>query len=105
MCVGESRTRGCNGALADRGMSAELLANAADAASSSDFADATDAARPPNGLATTPPPRGALVLLCGLPAAGKSTLAARLLSDGPSALHAALGAPSPPNHCESLLLA
>ena len=73
-------------------MSAELPANApADAASSSDFADAADAARPPNGLATTPPPRGALILLCGLPAAGKSTLAARLLSDGPSALRAALG--------------
>ena len=73
-------------------MSAELPANAAaDAASSSDFADAADAARRPNGVATTPPPRGALVLLCGLPAAGKSTLAARLLSDGPSALRAALG--------------
>ena len=69
-------------------MSAELPANAAaDAASSSDFADAADAARHPNGV----PPRGALVLLCGLPAAGKSTLAARLLSDGPSALRAALG--------------
>ena len=89
MCVGEAK-RGCNGA--SNPMSAELAANAAaDAASSSDFADAADAARPPNGLATTPPPRGALVLLCGLPAAGKSTLAARLLSDGPSALRAALG--------------
>ena len=73
-------------------MSAELPANAAaDAANTSDFADAADAARPPNGVATTPPPRGALILLCGLPAAGKSTLAARLLSDGPSALRAALG--------------
>ena len=72
-------------------MSAELPANASADAASSDFADAADAARRPNGLATTPPPRGALVLLCGLPAAGKSTLAARLLSDGPSALRAALG--------------
>ena len=69
-------------------MSVEVPANAAaDAANSSDFADAADAAVPPNGE----PPRGALVLLCGLPAAGKSTLAARLLSDGPSALRAALG--------------
>ena len=69
-------------------MSADLPANApADSAESSDFADAADAARPPNGEL----PRGALVLLCGLPAAGKSTLAARLLSDGPSALRAALG--------------
>ena len=67
---------------------AELPTNAAaDSAESSDFADAADAARPPNGEL----PRGALVLLCGLPAAGKSTLAARLLSDGPSALRAALG--------------
>ena len=39
-------------------------------------------------------PRGALVLLCGLPAAGKSTLARRLLEVGPAQLRRELGVPS-----------
>lgn len=38
-------------------------------------------------------PRGALCLLCGLPAAGKSSLAQHLLDVGPSRLQAALGVP------------
>lgn len=36
-------------------------------------------------------PRGALALLCGLPAAGKSTLARRVLQDGPSELASRCG--------------
>ena len=44
--------------------------------------------------AADPAPRGALVLLCGLPGAGKSTLASRLLTEGPTELRALL--PSAP---------
>ena len=39
-------------------------------------------------------PRTVLVLFCGLPAAGKSTLARNLLRDGPSRLRTGLGVPS-----------
>ena len=44
--------------------------------------------------AADPAPRGALVLLCGLPGAGKRTLASRLLTEGPTELRALL--PSAP---------
>ena len=39
-------------------------------------------------------PKGGLVLLCGLPAAGKSTLARRLLETGPERLRSSLGVTS-----------
>ena len=41
---------------------------------------------------TSPPPPSALLLFCGLPAAGKSTLARRLLIEGPRLLHEQLEA-------------